>query len=250
MIKFFRKIRRKLLSENKFSKYLIYATGEIVLVVIGILIAVQINTWNQNRISKKVEKVILNRLILDLNQDHQRYEELDSIYSVMYKNNKDFSQLIRKSTLNDDDYNAIINFWGANPHEMSCRTSTYEEMVNTGKIYLISNVELVTQIIDYYKLLSQFQTKISKEGNQYGHVWNGPELINFWHMKNKADDKQKIMDLADLLLDQDGEPIKHLYNIVGWGTSLTRRNINRINILDSLNINLSKEVNFYLQQNN
>jgi len=49
MIKFFRKIRQRLLTENKFNKYLIYAVGEIVLVVIGILIALQINTWNEQR---------------------------------------------------------------------------------------------------------------------------------------------------------------------------------------------------------
>ncbi len=49
MIKFFRKIRQKLLAENKFSKYLIYAIGEIFLVVIGILIALSINNWNQNK---------------------------------------------------------------------------------------------------------------------------------------------------------------------------------------------------------
>ena len=53
MIKFFNKIRKKLLSENKFSKYLIYAIGEIVLVVIGILIALQINNWNEHKKLKK-----------------------------------------------------------------------------------------------------------------------------------------------------------------------------------------------------
>ena len=53
MIKFFRKIRQKLLSENKFSKYLIYAIGEIILVVIGILIALQINNWNEERVQEK-----------------------------------------------------------------------------------------------------------------------------------------------------------------------------------------------------
>lgn len=49
MIKFFRKIRQKLLTENKFSKYLIYAIGEIILVVIGILIALQLNNWNTDK---------------------------------------------------------------------------------------------------------------------------------------------------------------------------------------------------------
>jgi uncharacterized membrane protein YgaE (UPF0421/DUF939 family) len=61
MIKFFRKIRQRLLSENKFSKYLIYAIGEIVLVVIGILIALSINNWNQQRLlEKQSQQVLIN----------------------------------------------------------------------------------------------------------------------------------------------------------------------------------------------
>ena len=50
MIKLFRKIRQGLLTENKFGKYVLYAIGEIVLVVIGILIALQVNNWNENRL--------------------------------------------------------------------------------------------------------------------------------------------------------------------------------------------------------
>jgi hypothetical protein len=50
MIKFFRKIRNTMLNENKFSRYTFYALGEIILVVIGILIALQINNWNEQRI--------------------------------------------------------------------------------------------------------------------------------------------------------------------------------------------------------
>ena len=49
MIKFFRKIRLEQLTENKFSKYLLYAIGEIIFVIVGILIALQINNWNEQR---------------------------------------------------------------------------------------------------------------------------------------------------------------------------------------------------------
>ena len=66
MIKFFRKIRQKLLSENKFSKYLIYAIGEIVLVVIGILIALQINNKNDERKAEESVKKFYEATILDL----------------------------------------------------------------------------------------------------------------------------------------------------------------------------------------
>ena len=57
MIKFFRKIRQNLLAENRFSKYLIYATGEIILVVIGILIALSINNWNELKNDLKIERI-------------------------------------------------------------------------------------------------------------------------------------------------------------------------------------------------
>ena len=66
MIRFFRKIRQGLLTENKFSKYILYAVGEIVLVVIGILIALQVNTWNQHRISHNLELKLLKDLKRDL----------------------------------------------------------------------------------------------------------------------------------------------------------------------------------------
>ena len=67
MIKFFRNIRHKLLSKKKFSKYLIYAIGEIILVVIGILIALQINNWNENKKERKIERKIL----IDLREEIQ-----------------------------------------------------------------------------------------------------------------------------------------------------------------------------------
>ncbi|MBO0323145.1 hypothetical protein J0X14_12630 [Muricauda sp. CAU 1633] len=69
MIKFFRKIRQKLLSENKFSKYLLYAVGEIVLVVIGILIALQVNNWNESRKNAIVRKNYSISLISDFKKD-------------------------------------------------------------------------------------------------------------------------------------------------------------------------------------
>ncbi|WP_282124701.1 DUF6090 family protein [Algibacter mikhailovii] len=91
MIKFFRKIRQQLLSENKFSKYLIYAIGEIVLVVIGILIALSINNRNEEKKLDIVEVNILKGIrqnilmdTIDINHNIRRYKEMwkrDSIVS-------------------------------------------------------------------------------------------------------------------------------------------------------------------------
>ena len=59
MIKFFRRIRQQLLTENNLAKYLLYAIGEIILVVIGILIALQINNWNTSKIESKNKEIDL-----------------------------------------------------------------------------------------------------------------------------------------------------------------------------------------------
>ena len=66
MIKLFRKIRYELIEKNKTGKYLKYAIGEILLVVIGILIALQINNWNTDRKNRNRESVFVNQLAADL----------------------------------------------------------------------------------------------------------------------------------------------------------------------------------------
>lgn len=66
MLRFFRHIRKTLMEQNKIRTYLFYAIGEILLVVIGILIALQVNTWNENRKIANEEQAILVRLLEDL----------------------------------------------------------------------------------------------------------------------------------------------------------------------------------------
>ena len=76
MIKFFRHIRKSLLMENKTGKYFKYAIGEIVLVVIGILIALQINNWNESRLEKNREKITISNLNAEFKEN---LKDLDSI---------------------------------------------------------------------------------------------------------------------------------------------------------------------------
>ncbi|WP_430467616.1 DUF6090 family protein [Winogradskyella ouciana] len=66
MIKFFRHIRQSMINQNRTKKYLLYAIGEIILVVIGILIALQINNWNENRKQARYERELIIQLKKDL----------------------------------------------------------------------------------------------------------------------------------------------------------------------------------------
>ncbi|MBK7873742.1 MAG: hypothetical protein IPJ74_25325 [Saprospiraceae bacterium] len=92
MLKFFRTIRRRLLESGSLRKYLVYAIGEILLVVIGILIALQVNTWNQHRINRINEKYYLNQMMSDLAADSlslyglkKRMEKADTLINALVK---------------------------------------------------------------------------------------------------------------------------------------------------------------------
>ena len=76
MINFFRKIRQQLHTQNKVSKYLLYAIGEIVLVVIGILIALQVNNWNETLKSEDQFKAVLQQLYTVIDQDTERLTQI------------------------------------------------------------------------------------------------------------------------------------------------------------------------------
>ncbi|MDX1702111.1 MAG: DUF6090 family protein [Melioribacteraceae bacterium] len=76
MLKFFRRIREQLLSRHRFSQYFLYATGEIILVVLGILIALSINNWNQNRINRENEFYLLSEIANNLKEDKMQIEEI------------------------------------------------------------------------------------------------------------------------------------------------------------------------------
>ena len=92
MIKFFRKIRQNLLMENKTGKYFKYAIGEIVLVIIGIVIALQISNWNENRKNLEAEKGVLSNIYKDLTTDSiqfayylNQFQKIETLHLQLYK---------------------------------------------------------------------------------------------------------------------------------------------------------------------
>ncbi|HBR54718.1 MAG TPA: hypothetical protein DEA82_11280 [Flavobacteriaceae bacterium] len=113
MIKFFRKIRQRMLSESKFSRYFFYAIGEIILVVIGILIALQINNWNEERKLDRLELSLLQEMkgnlvsdISDMQENigyHERALQSASIILASFENglpaNDSLKKTLRKCSL-------------------------------------------------------------------------------------------------------------------------------------------------------
>lgn len=150
MIKLFRHIRKNLLMENKTGKYLKYAIGEIVLVVIGILIALQINNWNENRKDRTTEKTILVAIAENLQGNIDGLEFLLNRLDSYDQSGNIISDLINHKTAYNDSLNypwmnAIQN--GAN---FALSKSGFESLKNTG-IQIISDNKLKSEVINLYE---------------------------------------------------------------------------------------------------
>jgi tetratricopeptide (TPR) repeat protein len=138
MIKFFRKIRQNLLSEGKTGKYFKYALGEIVLVVIGIVIALQINNWNENRKSDTIVKNYYNQILKDLAKDNDRiYSDLYYLESNIALH-KDFVENLptQKSPKAIIMSSAKLRY--TTPSNTRFNANTIETLQTTGDIKLIS----------------------------------------------------------------------------------------------------------------
>jgi Family of unknown function (DUF6090) len=175
MITIFKKVRQNLLSEGNTGKYLKYAIGEIVLVVIGILIALSINNWNEKRKDTILEKYYLHRLVSDLKADIEEIDgtahfasksivtgnnilkklEIDYIFDVE-NSSKTATVLFIKNAL--DSYNSELsnqNFGKAlgdlfDERQVDMNNFTYLELVSTGKLEVIKNPLLREHLSNYY----------------------------------------------------------------------------------------------------
>ena len=157
MIKFFRHIRQSMLMENKTSNYLKYAIGEIVLVVIGILIALQINTWNQNRLDRNEE----NDIIVKLHKDFKENKKIITDFIVENKNEMkaqmELMNLIGASKEELMKHNIDSLFYvsfGAN--ELSFAENTLENIMNSGQLNLLTN-EDINVLLNEWNVLSEIR---------------------------------------------------------------------------------------------
>lgn len=176
MLAFFRRIRHRLLSENKFSKYLLYAFGEIILVVIGILIALQINNWNEVRKNSRLEQDYLNSILADLenltsNTQRIYVDQFDEkIENLLFA--KKYIEKPFAVTDTIDFINTISKGAASFSGFYLVDDEAYQELVSTGNLRLIANDSLRKQLSEFYTNL-KVQAELSKRYNtEYGNYIN------------------------------------------------------------------------------
>lgn len=229
MIKFFRHIRQRLLKEGKTTRYLTYALGEIILVVIGILIALSINNWNQNRIEAKKEGAYLENIERDLNNQltsiaiqlsfEQKY--LDLATPLLEQVKATGKLLVDSSSSRRLDL--------LTERKTFVRTDpTYEELISTGNIALLRNRDLRNSLIEYYQELERYEKIIQNNNTLLVDELYVHKIIDYVYIGSMS--SERFFDVSNELL-MDREHAMKLTNLVEYRYKMANLHIRFMNEL-------------------
>ncbi|MCB9320933.1 MAG: hypothetical protein H6570_16740 [Lewinellaceae bacterium] len=208
MIRLIHQIRRQLIGSGKVRRYFTYAIGEIVLVVIGILIALQINNWNEGRKEKQVELKTLRELRVNLNFN---VKSIDGFAQEQKGLVEDLEKMIRYLDEGLPYHDSLMQlrtglFW---LEQLALSKSTYETLKNRG-IEIISDDSLRLQIVDLHENdyqnfttlieavgLAFYTDRASPLARQFGtlkNMWKEPEF--YYYLSNKVGWKKDLIGSA------------------------------------------------------
>jgi len=239
MIKFFRKIRQNLLMENKTGKYFKYAIGEIVLVVIGILIALQINNWNENRKDRFIEKKILQSLNNDLQKDIYSMKYMISNDSLINESNSKLIQILKDSHSeyepNQNKLFGLINRFNVfYPQRMG-----YESLKSKG-LEILLNDSLKSQIVNLY----DFQYVLIAESiDVKKQLYLDTNLIFNEELETVTID-DKILKIPNDFneLKKNTKFLNHLTHISAEQLNFLKYDKKILSIIETIKLNIEKEL--------
>lgn len=155
-----------MLGENRFSRYLIYAIGEIALVVIGILLALQVNNWNQDARDHRAGIDLLERVHRDLVQDTTSFRMIITHNTALREEIKDMLVTLYAGVENMDQVKRISNIYDrALDQTFSPHDNTYRSMVSAGTLGYIENNSLKEAIMDLYSDYDQGRELLGSIGD-------------------------------------------------------------------------------------
>ena len=208
MIKFFRHIRKQLLAKSKFSKYLLYAIGEIVLVVIGILIALQINNWNENRKEQKKTSAYLAMLSDEIQTNLKRLDRSTEMAKAHREYNLNtLKELNSESakTIDLDEFYAITTSQGPFSRLELVRSS-FDDLINSGAMENVKDSLLRNQIFSIepsYKQLENEYTAVRL-------VWE--QQIRPYHVEHLNETRIITRNNESLKFDFETDMEAFIYN--------------------------------------
>lgn len=201
MIRFFRKIRQNLLAENKFSKYLIYAIGEIVLVIIGILIALTINENVKNRNNLELRDLYIIQLNDEASRNINQLNDYKNNTLEMIKDVDTLIQLLVNKEYDNPELSSksVILF---NSNEFYPIMITYENLKSSGDLKLFNDLDLRNSISEPYETFNEIKTAESidkKAIESYYENFLIPN-VSFWDMSTNSKSYAKETYFQNMVL--------------------------------------------------
>ena len=241
MIKFFRKIRYDLMEKNKTGKYFKYAIGEILLVVIGILIALQINNWNESNNLSKKELSMLENLKNDLVSDLGNLKSEDSLFSIREVNSAIGIELFYKAKTTKD-IDSVGKLTQGRWNALYINNNTYNEMISTGNVYSMKNKKLQKKIIRYYLLVDADKTYINQVNEEEAHLLNKTsQILPYISLVNQL--KNPKIDIRKIDTTWINNPnsktylaVEHYLNSNQKNSNIYRRSVFKRNIENAKNL--------------
>lgn len=246
MLFLLRKLRNKMLQKNKIATYMLYAIGEIVLVVAGILIAVQIDAWNKTNQNKEYVKHQIDQLIVELRKDST---SIDEDLAFLKPQIDDINTWYDRITQNSSNIDTVIQVMKNDFHPPWVRhfkynNSTYTSMINSGGFELLPDT-IKTSISEVYKLLESREENVLLLGSQYRQKLD--EYINYY-----VSNKHNTNDFIDNTIWHNVDP-KHLVprsiSIIYFKKILFENYLNSLNSEKKVINNLIHNLNDYLTLN-
>ena len=256
MLRFFRIIRKSLIENDQMKKYTLYAIGEIALVVLGILIALQINQWNQNRVDRIQEQQILAQLIEEFEDNKQQLESKIYVRDGLIQSAlRIIDHMDTKGAMETDTLNHLLAMTIFRP-TFDPASGVTNELLASGKLYLIQNQELrilltnwsgkflgelreeEEYVVDYIRLhyypflVDHFQVRnffANAASNEFSRLLhfdssdNRSSPITQSSIRNKPKDILSIVDLED-----------HLISMIGFSNSANKQSMGVMEIIDRI----------------
>lgn len=202
MIRFFRNVRQKLLNINTFSKYLLYAIGEIILIVFGILIALQINNANEANKTRNKEVAYLRGIRTDLQLNTIEIERYLTVKESSIESANIVIDFFEGKPMRDLAYfnyhNLKVQIW--NPYMYI--NNTYQELVNSGNFAIISDDSIKTLLLN---LEADYQYIQFVEDHMYSDFKENIYHFYFGHTDINSHLQNYLFQITD---GQAGENLK------------------------------------------
>jgi hypothetical protein len=234
-MKIFRNIRQKLASENKVMAYLRYAIGEILLVVIGILVALQINNWNEQRKENVKIQTYLKSMLVDLNNDTNKFDLIINGQNEQIKNN---SRIFLNKNYQNLPIDSVVLTISSYFFDYKIYDQTFQKIKNSGLADQLGSKQLNDAINNYYTVdLYRFNTFIDYDQNR---SLNDDE---FWFVTDDYEINPPFGSIQKMNLPYaDNEKTRKLAFIKKIESNLGRDYLRNNIIRKTLGIDIAKKV--------